>query len=175
MNTYVLLISLKKLYRQIILLGNKLDKMYKIKYLFKQKLFRIIPSSVLKAFACINILSYITCLVYYLIYHSEFIQKNKQLYFFSSQNSSSCFPCQCPAKNQTCKINLSQLYSYVHINFWIKINQGWQHQKLVSMDATLKIQLKPCEYIFLIQIQPVSPKICLEFIINKKSLKKTGL
>ena len=51
MNTYVLLISLKKLYRQIILLGNKLDKMYKIKYLFKQKLFGIIPSSVLKAFA----------------------------------------------------------------------------------------------------------------------------
>ena len=72
MNTYVLLISLKKLYRQIILLGNKLDKMYKIKYLFKQNLFGIIPS-----FACINILSYITCLVYYLIYHSEFIQKNK--------------------------------------------------------------------------------------------------
>ena len=77
MNTYVLLISLKKLYRQIILLGNKLDKMYKIKYLFKQKLFGIIPSSVLKAFAWINILSYITCLVYYLIDHSEFIQKNK--------------------------------------------------------------------------------------------------
>ena len=33
------------------LLGNKIDKIYKIKYLFKQKVFAINPSSVLKTFA----------------------------------------------------------------------------------------------------------------------------
>ena len=54
MNTYVkhvLLLSLKKLPRQINLLGNKVDKIYKRKYLFKQKFFGINTSSVLKTFA----------------------------------------------------------------------------------------------------------------------------
>ena len=55
----------------------KVDKIYNVKYLFKQKLFGINPSSVIhlalkmdwfwKAFGWINILSYISCLVYYLI------------------------------------------------------------------------------------------------------------
>ena len=49
--------------------------------------------------------------------------KKQIVVFFCSQNSSSCFPCQRPAKNQMCEKDLSYLYSYIHVDFRIKLTK----------------------------------------------------
>ena len=93
------------------LLSNKLDKIYKIKYLFNQKLFRINPSSVLdgslkmdwfqKAFAWINTLHYISCLLYNIIYHGVCIRSLRA--FYMSLVLKTVDPTDTPPDHSFCK------------------------------------------------------------------------